>query len=109
MSNVTKATTITATINLWAVPKNSWDITTADPSLFEVRAYLDDSKPYQKGAVQMPYGDIVKIEALAYDCTAEGIQALETAKMDLAVAHAIECKQIDEQIAKLTCLVHLDT
>lgn len=109
MDNTTKQTTITATIKLWAVPKHSWEVTQADTTRFTVVPYMDDNTPYQKGAVELPYQQVVKIDAAPYDCTAEGIQALEAAKTEAIVEHAMEIKQLDEQIANLTCLVQLDT
>lgn len=109
MDNTTKQTTITATIKLWAVPKRTWEITKEDTTCFTVVPYMDDATPYQKGCVELPYHAVVKIEAAPYDCTAEGIQALEAAKTEANLEHAIEIKQLDEKIANLTCLVQLDT
>ena len=93
-------------IELWAVPRSTWEVTPDSPATHEYKMYIAPGKPYQTEAVLvktttfiMPYEELTQTEL-----TTTAVENLEAKAKEVRLEAAQELATIQNRIAELLAL-----
>lgn len=100
---LTKKTSVPGIIQIWALPKASWEINTEeyDGQPFKYALYGENSRPYQDGAVMVVEHRASFEVPAGVDLLAAAIATLQKQKTDVLAEAMKKTTEIEKQINQL--------
>lgn len=102
----TESTKVTSKVQIWAIPKESYEMNEEDPNALPFQYQIMSNRPYKDGSVMVSETEISLWVPEGIDLLEKAIETLKEEIKDTRASAEIRCESLQKQINNLFLLEH---